>query len=319
MTKRARFESAVWAIVIVASAALIGAAGLNSAALAQQARTAGIVTFSDLFTGPDSIDLKNDAAQRLADAARRAQAPGACPLGEFTIFTTAEGDPIWQKAIAAERRDVVLLALDRQGIDVSRFFVDSKVFGGKSRNDAQLDYDAGRDQTPPKLDVTWTPPKGTKVGIGTRITAKAIARDDANRWQSGIKRIDLGVEGGGSFGLEDYPQPQPPCERTPPPQTLEGVHTVRANPPPLVRLHAIAKDYAGNETEIWAEFPTGDWYGTITKMAKGGGHNHTIDIEFAFEIERSGMIKGRARPDQDRAGRDASWLHDIVDLFAERV
>ena len=36
----------------------------------------------------------------------------------------------------------------------------------------------------PKLDVTWTPPKGTKVSVGTRITAKAVARDDANRWQS---------------------------------------------------------------------------------------------------------------------------------------
>ena len=37
-----------------------------------------------------------------------------------------------------------------------------------------------------------------------------------------------------------------------------------ANPRPLVRLHAIAKDYAGNETDIWADFPTGDWYGWVT-------------------------------------------------------
>jgi hypothetical protein len=142
--------------------------------------------------------------------------------------------------------------------------------------------------------VTWTPPKNSKVKAHDRITAKVIARDDANLWQSGIKTIDLDVQGGGSFGFEDYPQPPQTCENPPPARHLEGVYTVPANPPPVVRLHVIAKDYAGNETDVWAEFPTGDWYGTIKKTAKGGGHNHTINIDYAFEIERSGTLKGRA-------------------------
>jgi hypothetical protein len=43
------------------------------------------------------------------------------------------------------------------------------------------------------------------------------------------------------------------------------------------------------------QFPTGDWHGTIKKTVKGGGHNHTINIDYAFEIERSGTIKGRSR------------------------
>src|SRR4051794_4464521 len=41
--------------------------------------------------------------------------------------------------------------------------------------------------------------------------------------------------------------------------------------------------------------PTGNWFGTIKKTVKGGGHNHTVDIDFAFDIETSGMISGRAR------------------------
>jgi hypothetical protein len=282
------------AAIAVAMAALIDAAGFGFAALAQQAQTTGIVTF-ELFTGPDSVDLKPGAAQQLADAARRAQAaPGSCPLGRFTVFV-AEGDPLLQAAAGGARRDVVLAALDRQGIDASRFFVDFRMFGGSGPgNDAQLDYDAGRDQTAPKLDVTWTPPKGTKVKAGQKIMAKAVASDDANRWQTGINTIDLDVQGGGSFGFQDYPRPQPPCERPPPPRTLEGVYTVPANPPPIVRLRAVTKDFAGHEARDIAEFPIADWYGTIKKTAKGGGHNHRIDIDYSFEVERSGTLKGRA-------------------------
>lgn len=261
-------HSLLYAIIAVVMAALIGAAGPNPAALAQQAQTTGIVTF-ELFTGPDSVDLKPGAAEQLADAARRAQAPGSCPLGQFTVFV-AEGDPMFQESLGTARRDVVLDALARQGIDPSRFFADWKMFGGSGPgNDAQLDYDAGRDQTAPKLEVTWTPPKGTKVKAGRKITAKAVAHDDANRWQTGINTIDLDVQGGGSFGFQDYPRPQPPCERPPPPRTLDGVYTVPANPPPIVRLRAVTKDHAGlMDTDI-GEFPTGDWYGSLKFSFEG--------------------------------------------------
>lgn len=38
-----------------------------------------------------------------------------------------------------------------------------------------------------------------------------------------------------------------------------------------------------------------NWFGTIKKTAKGGGHNHTVDINFEFVVEPDGSIKGRAR------------------------
>ena len=64
--------------------------------------------------------------------------------------------------------------------------------------------------------------------------------------------------------------------------------------PPLVRLRATAKDFAGNEIDLWANFPTGDWHGSIIKKMNGGGHNHTITVGFAFDVDASGAIKGRA-------------------------
>jgi hypothetical protein len=66
----------------------------------------------------------------------------------------------------------------------------------------------------------------------------------------------------------------------------------------------LASGGAGSVAPIGAAFaqtagtagpmPTGDWHGTIKKTAKGGGHNHTVDIDFGFDIDPSGMLKGRA-------------------------
>lgn len=274
------------------AAALIGIATL-APALAQQAQTAGI-TF-DLFPGDSTgaADLDPGEARRLLDAARQAQTPEGCPLGRITIFVPA-GDAMFQNAMGNARRAVVLQFLDLNGIDPSRFFADVVVWGGDGPgNDAQLET-YPRDGEPPRLRVTSMPEKGTKVRTGQRITVKAIANDDANRWQTGIKSIDLTAEGGGPFGFQDYSPPATTCERPPPPRTLEGVYRVPDNPRPIVRLRATAKDFANNETNLGAEYPTGDWYGTIIKVAEGGGHNHRINVDFAFEVDASGTIKGRA-------------------------
>ena len=302
MRKRGGFGSLLGATVAAAMAAALAApitmlviGGVSffapiDSALAQTPGTAGPVTINDLFTG-DSVDLNRDAAQKLADAARKAQAPGQCPLGRLTINTPA-GEELFQLALGQARRDVVLAFLDRQGINASRFFADVKV--GGTQSNVRLDYNVARDDIAPTLDVQWTPPKGTKVRVGTRITAKAIARDDANRWQTGIKTIDLDVQGGGQFGFGDYPQPQPPCESPPPPRTLEGVYTVPANPPPIVRLRARTNDFANHHDTDIGEFPTGDWYGQIKWSMFGGdgvGHHGTIDI--AVSYDGRGNLTGR--------------------------
>jgi hypothetical protein len=142
---------AVFAIGGVSSFAPIGAV------LAQTPGTVGLLTF-DLFTG-DSVDLNPKEAQRFADAARKAQAPGECPLGKFTVFVP-KGDDNFQTALGNARRDAVLGFLNRQGITPSRFFADVTV--GGTQNNVELDLSAARDDTLPTLDVTWTPPKGAR-------------------------------------------------------------------------------------------------------------------------------------------------------------
>jgi hypothetical protein len=124
-----------------------------------------------------------------------------------------------------------------------------------------------------------------------------VARDDATTWQTGIQRIQLVAQSQGDalVGAQDYPPViRPTCEGRPEPRTLVLTYRVPRDPPPIVRLRAIAEDFANHHDTDIGEFPIGDWYGTIKKTAKGGGHNHTIDIDYAFEIESSGTLKGRA-------------------------
>lgn len=266
--------------------AIIGSVVLPPAS-AQQEQTAGIVTF-DLFGAGSSIELNPDEARKLLDAARQARVPGDCPLGRITIFMP-EGDPMFQQGTGRARRDVVLHFLDLNGIDASRFFADVLVFGGENTgNDAQLQY-TPPDRELPKLNVTSTPEKGKKVTAGQRITVKAIARDDADRWQTGIKSIDLAAEGGGLFGFQDYPLT---CDRPPPPRTLQGVYTVPANPPPLVRLGAIAKDFAGKEVELWADFPTGDWYGSLKLDAITPFYSNHARLGITLDYDGQGNLTG---------------------------
>jgi hypothetical protein len=94
-----------------------------------------------------------------------------------------------------------------------------------------------------------------------RIVVTMVARDDADRWQTGVKTIQLVAdsEGGRFVASENYE----PCSR-PTEKRVVATYVVPRRPPPIVRLTALAEDHASlMHTEV-AEFPTGDWYGTFT-------------------------------------------------------
>jgi len=230
-----------------------------SAALAQQAQ-GDFPQFStyELFE-PDGPTPKPEIVRQLADAMGKAQAPGDCSLGRLKI-RTPEGDPLFQEALAAARRDAVLQALDGQGIRVAgRLFVESTVFGGPGGHDAV--YEAARDGKPPTLTTSSVPPKGTKVKGGDEIRVTMVARDDPDPWPTGIKTIQLVAdsEDGSFIASENYQPCAEPGERR-----VEATYIVPANPPPVVRLAALAEDHAGLMDSDAAEFPTqGDWYGRI--------------------------------------------------------
>jgi len=289
MREHERFGSLLGASIAVATVALIGAAG--SAALAQTAGTAGPVSLGDLFKPPDSMDFRDGAEGKLGDAAGQVVNPRGCPQQAKFKVIVKRGDPLFQQALAFARRDAL-----------RAFFADSPgftrmEFSGEigSKDDVQVDYQRMPDREKPNLHTSSVPPKGRKVKARDTITVTMVARDDATTWQTGIQRIQLIAVGDALVGAKDYPPViRPNCEGRPEPRTLVLTYEVPRNPPPVVRLRAIAEDFAGNiDTDI-AEFPIADWYGTIKKTAKGGGHNHTINIDYAFEVERSGTIKGRA-------------------------
>lgn len=270
------------AAALAASFAVLAIGGVSSFApigsvFAQQAQSADLPEFStyDLFTDEeDSVDLRPEVLQQLADAIRKAQAPGSCSLGRLKIRVPTGA---LQDALLSARRDAVLAALDRLGVPVAgRLFVETSVAGGPGGTDTV--YEPALDKRPPKLDVIWTPEKGTPVEADRRITAKATASDDPTSWQTGLKNIKLTVEGGDRpFGFKEYPQD---CEHSSPPRTLERFYIVPSPAPPMVRLRATARDYAGNETEVWADFPTGNLTG-LWKYMDGS----TVSIEHNIQTK----------------------------------
>jgi hypothetical protein len=222
--------------------ALAGMTALAPVALTQQPQAGGRVPLGELF-GEDSAELKPDKARALADA--------------------------------------VLQALRRQGIDASRFSVDSSVRGAK--HDSWLDHDLDRQR--PRLHTTSVPPRGTKVKAGDLIKVTMVARDDADPklWQRGIKTIQFVAEseGGRFVASENYEPCAGVVERR-----VEATYTVPSNPPPVVRLSALAEDHAGLMDNDVGEFPTGIvWAGTI-KLERDGrvGECSVIRSETEFEI-----------------------------------
>jgi hypothetical protein len=295
---RRRAPGQALAAALAAAFAVLAIGGVTSmvpisSAFAQTPGTAGPVSLGDLFTGPDSVDLKDGAADKLREAAAQAINPRGCPQQVKFKVIVKSGDPIFQAALAGARRDVIRTIVEQQLPSIRTEF--SGEVG--SKDDVQVDYDRMQDKEPPKLHTSSVPPKGSKVNPGDQITVTMVARDDATTWQTGIQRIQLVAQSQGDalVGAQDYPPViRPTCEGRPEPRTLVLTYRVPRDPPPIVRLRAIAEDFANHHDTDIGEFPIGDWYGTIKKTAKGGGHNHTIDIDYAFEIESSGTLKGRA-------------------------
>jgi hypothetical protein len=200
------------ATIAVAMAALIGAAGFGSAALAQSGPTRAIAA-DDLFAGPESPDFRGGVGKGvslLTNIVQQAQTPGSqCPTDvDFTVMGGAHSDALIRQALAAARRDAIEAVLRGFGPSV-RVTAMPTTSGLVSM--VFISAQTAKDKEKPKLDVTWTPPKGTKVSVGTRITAKAVARDDANRWQSGIKTIDLDA-GRRWFRFGDYRSRRKPAK-----------------------------------------------------------------------------------------------------------
>ena len=221
----------------------------------------------NLFEGADSVAILPNRLPTLAGAARNARpSRGECPRGTITTWAP-KGDELFQQALAGGRSVNVRAALAQMGVDISQFYFNYKVADTDTiAHDTVLTFGAPRDETPPKLHTSSTPPKGSKVTPRQQIVVTMTARDDATRWESGIRTIELFAdsEGGRRVAAQPYPPHLPTCEGQQPPFTFAATYEVPPDPPPVVRLRAVTKDFAGHEDKDVAEFPTADFYGTFT-------------------------------------------------------
>jgi hypothetical protein len=159
------------------------------------------------------------------------------------------------------------------------------------------------DTEKPTLKTTSTPRKGTKVKTGDTIKVRMEASEEYGDtrmgWQAGVKKIQLTDESRNQvvpphFEATGGPRP---CKEKLWKQFLEVTYTVPPNPPPLIRLRAIAEDFAGNKDDDVGEFPTGDWHGTFgwTHICQGGGNkDETRGIsDLTLDDDGRGNLTGR--------------------------
>jgi hypothetical protein len=275
----------------------LGAIGTAAPAFAQT--TPGTAGLGELFTGPESVELKDGAAEKLLEAAAGAINPREpCPQQTNFKVIVKRGDLLFQQALAAARRDALIAELNKQNFPDSRYEFTYDWQG--NANDVQVSHGRMRDRQRPNLHTTSVPPKGRKVKPGDRITVTMVARDDANRVQSGIQRIQLVARAAGGdepVGSQDYPLVRRPnCEGMPEARTLVLTYTVPRNPPPVIRLVAVTEDHVGLSDHHTGEFPIGDWYGTLTWKhrveRRDGWAETTASADVKLDYDSSGGLTG---------------------------
>lgn len=275
---------------VAVATACVGTIAFGPAASAQQ-QAAGPVSLGQIFDG-DNSNPTADGAKKFTDAGRKASALGECPKARVKVVVE-KGDPVFQAALAAARRDSLLQILDRAGLGANLFFFETDPEGAKS--DVQIDYQMDREK--PKLDTSSVPRKGTKVKAGDRITVTMVARDNANDWQTGIKTIQLVAdsEGGRFIDVQNY-LPTPGCHAPPMERRAVATYTVPANPPPIVRLTALAEDFVGLMDTDVGEFPTGEvWKGTIRLQSDARNPQCsaiTSTAEYEIRVNGDGTVTG---------------------------
>ena len=156
------------------------------------------------------------------------------------------------------------------------------------------------DKDKPTLTTTSQPTNGTKVKPGDIIKIKMQASEEYNNprynWQTGVKKVQLTDESRNQIVPPHFEGAEMrPCAEKQWKQMLEVTYTVPSNPPPIIRLRAVAEDFAGNQDFDVGEFPTGDWYGTFNwnHDCEGGMTDKTKGIsDLALDYDGQGNLTG---------------------------
>jgi len=126
----------------------------------------------------------------------------------------------------------------------------------------------GNDTSDPTVKVISTPARGTKVRTGDKINLKVTANEQRSggSWQTGVKVIQITAEPGGLVkepwvNSSNLPKA---CDDKTWEQKDEATYTVPKDPPPIIKICALAEDYVGNQAQpICVKFRTVEvWHGT---------------------------------------------------------
>ncbi|HET7803421.1 MAG TPA: hypothetical protein VFL53_04205 [Pseudolabrys sp.] len=260
-----------------------------------------------IFNGPESVELRPGAAETLKNIVGQAQqTSGHCPVDVDLLVLASQSDQLFSEALAYARVDAIKAVLQSLGPSVT---VNGKGQAALANMVSISAKTGNRDNESPKLSVDWTPDKGKKVKPGQRITAKAVARDDANRFQTGISEIEfLKFPEMTPFGFHQWPQRPMRCEDAPPAHRAEAVYVVPDNPPLIVRLGVNAKDFANHSTMDLATFPTGDWEGVLdweletnvtpTRTSSGVKSKRSGHTNLVLKQKPDGTVTGSLLGDQ---------------------
>ena len=272
------------------------AASVVPAIVAAQQPGTSAVSRDDMFVSDIRYELTPGAADWFKDAAKNAwnswdnRAPGQCPKPTITINVpkSADPDPLLLGAVAAARKEVLRAVL---GTNADKFTWIENPAGQSSK--VEIDPRV-TDNAAPRITVS--PPSGTKVKSGRRMTIKVTATEPESGWQSGIKRIQIeDIDQHSNLQLWDNDAPTPrPCGNAGLTKTIEATAEVPVQP--MWHLRVTAIDYSNNRVVEKVDYPTGDWYGTFgwTHLCVGGGNrDETRGIsELTLDHDGRGNLTG---------------------------
>ena len=309
-------------VLFTASLATCSSLLMNRNTIAQAQPTA-VTSLGNIFE-TDLAELKpTEALKSLAERARQ-ERPECVDGLTFKIFVSG-ADPIFMDTLAKAREGTIEAYLDKNyGLKKNRDYAFAN-YNKAPRDDVQATY-LGPEAI--NLVTKSTPAKGTKVRAGDTITVTMTATDNANSGQRGLKSITLiDLQKNGIVPDAWYAETAGVSKctgdaRKPP--VVVARYIVPADPPPVIRLDAVAEDFAGNVERDLGEFPTGDWHGTmrLKREIPAEGYEHTINWTFAVsEIPGSDEVRGRAvvTIDYSKGSKheECTFSHNIAPTRAE--
>jgi hypothetical protein len=257
---------------------------------------------SDNPNESSAVDLTPGAADWFKDAAKNARnswdnwASGQCPKPTITVNVPKSADPVLPAALAAARRDALRAVL---GTTADKFTWVVNPAGQSSK--VEIDPTVNDNAAP---RITVSPPSGTKVKSGRRMTIKVTATEPESGWQSGIKRIQIeDVDQHSNLQLWDNDAPMPrPCGNAGLAKTIEATAEVPERPVWHLRVTAI--DYSNNRVVEKVDYPTGDWSGTIDWSIPHRNGRHWGRLDLALDYDGKGNLTGRMAGDEHQ---EAKW------------